>query len=68
MAGDFAKVTGIGGSSVAVLTLGVDALSRWVPQDGAASKSFTAGSYQVQTGSYQLRLTDSADTATLTVT
>ena len=35
----------------------MDALSRWVPADGADSVSFTEGSYRVQKGEQSLRRT-----------
>ena len=68
--GDFTKLRSFdGGKATAHLMLGADALSRWVPTAGGAeSKSFTAGSYLVQTGEYTLRLTDSTATAKLSVT
>eukprot|EP01048_Picozoa_sp_COSAG05_P010778 COSAG05_NODE_971_length_6368_cov_3.026320_2_plen_79_part_00 len=71
--GDFAKARDFLQASPAVweatvaLSLGRDALSRWVPTAGAAAKSFTDGGYKVMTGEYGLRLTDGVATATLTV-
>lgn len=55
----------------ATLTLGHEAVSRWIPAGEAAGEgavSFTAGNYTVLKGTYTLRLTDGAATATLAVT
>ena len=51
----------------ATLTLGHEAVSRWIPA-GEGAVSFTAGNYTVLKGTYTLRLTDGAATATLAVT
>lgn len=69
--GDFSKIHGISPLAVTEvkLTLGMEALSRWVPASlDPAAVSFTDGKYVVVKGKYEMRLTDSKVQATLHVT
>ena len=82
---DFVKVrsfSGVTGTTAsATLTLGQEAVSRWIPGHGreherkrrhgqgtSTPESFTAGAYVVQKGNFTLTLTDGTSAATLTVT
>jgi len=68
---DFAKTRIAPGATKATVRLAIVAasVSRWVPSTGgAASTDFVHGADTVQKGTYHVELTDSAATATLTVT
>lgn len=70
---DFTKVSTGSGSAGKItttkvhMTVTADSVSRWLPDQTASSSEFDKGSYQVLKGQYRMQLSDSSETATLTV-